>query len=184
MNTDTYKSIAIIHDEQSHWQQPFLLPTDDGQVDLSVAIGKNSTSPSNTSPDTNSLPNSSHYLFDPIKYCGPDSIEDISSLIHTSCHGCSMYIQENRKRDNYVSYQFRCTRYKIVNPSPKKGFTDKTFSKIGCKKETVKEIYTSVLARMNHTKLRSQSKLQQLSKRTKRKNHSLGIAERSLSDAP
>ena len=53
-----------------------------------------------------------------------------------------------------------------------KMFNDKQFSKIGCKKETVKEIRTSVISRMNHTKLKSQSKLKQLSKCKETKKHS------------
>ena len=60
MNTDTYKSNATIQDEQSHWQQPFILPTGDGQVDLAVAIGEKLMIPPNTSSDSKSFSKSSH----------------------------------------------------------------------------------------------------------------------------
>ena len=92
MNTDTYKNIVTIQDEQSHWQQSFVVDTAKGQVDLSVAIGNNEKCPPNISCHTKKLPNCSHYLFDPKRFCGRDSIKDITALIQSSCLGYSMYI--------------------------------------------------------------------------------------------
>ena len=83
MSTDTHKSIINNHDERFDWQQPFILHTDGVKVNLSVAIGENATNSPNITANPKSFPKTSHYMFDPTKYCGEASFKDISTLIHS-----------------------------------------------------------------------------------------------------
>ena len=91
MDPATTNDVASDCERQLKWESSLLFPVGATKVDLALAIGHQAVTPPGATNQPSNFPPGSRYLFDPTKYTGIGSLEQLTNNLQTCCHGCVLY---------------------------------------------------------------------------------------------
>ena len=166
MYLNTVNTILSHHEQLMQWDQPFLFKTENGIVDLSSAIGKHACTPSNASNQPEKYPSfrySKHntfYRFDPGKYLGMESHEQLMMDVRSSLTGAKYYNKRLEDRSHYSVQELNCLFRAVTNTQVE--YKEKTFMKSGTLLEPDKQQGQDLFPRMDNAKLKKNKSLLRL----------------------
>ena len=111
MDPATTNAVASERERQLKWESSLLFLVGVTKVDLALAIGHQSVTPYGATNRQNNFPSGSRYLFDPSKYTGIGSLEQITNNLQTCCHGCVLYPQRSNNGTISAMYTLHCSHY-------------------------------------------------------------------------
>ena len=160
MNADTASSLLSQHNNLRSWRQPFMFPTRDGLVDLSLAIGKKAATPANVShyqPD-----NYPHwpkcrpvYRFDPTWYIGAADEVKLINDVKRSLVGVNYFLDNKYDTDQYRVVRLVCSFSNKLKKATT--YKDECFMKVGTKMEPLKGRGLPTFDRLDNPKLKSRT---------------------------
>ena len=126
--SDTTESLLKEHCKRLHWTQPLLFAVGETVVDFFVAIGPGCETPAGAIYQHSAYPNNRRYLFDPSKYSGVESLEQLTANIKSCCHQCKLYSVRPNKGIIADTYSLRCSYYRVQDEQWKGNFLPGKFT--------------------------------------------------------
>ena len=137
MDPNTCDEILNAHDATQSWKTQLMIPHGNEMIDVSypVTFDQNEIPP----PAIGELPVDCYYQFDPNKFRGSESENDVVNCLKKACSGCTMEVKHRWVNHfSMLNISLRCSCNRTTNLSKQKdNFDDGKFGKKGTKPTTV-----------------------------------------------